>query len=250
MIGFTSTSLRKNSISEVAEAAYRASAEIIEWGSDVHVKTLSDAYEAKRLCDDKGIIINSYGTYYRIGGKNAEEWERICEISAAMGAKYIRTWLGEKGSAHTSENEYALILSHARDMAKTAGKYGLVISNECHPHTYNDTTASSLRFLNDIGCDNVRTYYQSWYRGEKGDREKLEKTFPFVTDVHLSFSEMEKFQLLHKKDEDYIEKILSWLNSLGFENGLLIEFTKHSDAENLIKDIERLRLIWENVKRK
>ena len=244
MIGFTSVSLRSCSIEEVVSTAKKAGAEIIEWGSDVHVKTLEDAQKARKLCDENGIKINSYGTYYRTGCGDRAEWEKICKAADIMGAKYIRTWLGTKGSRQTKEKDYAALLDDARNMADTAAQYGLVICHECHPNTYNDTTESSLRFLGDVQRGNVKTYYQSWYRDEKGDKDKLYRLFPYVQDVHLSFSELAKFQLLHKKDREYISKILSWLKDLNFDGGLIIEFTKGSSAENLIEDIDKLKKLW------
>ncbi len=244
MIGFTSVSLRSYSIEEVVETAKKAGAEIIEWGSDVHVKTSEDAQKAKKLCDENGIKINSYGSYYRTGCGDKAEWRKICEIASAMDAKYIRAWLGTKGSAKTGESEYRKLLDDARSMADTAAEYGLVICHECHPNTYNDTTESSLRFLKDVDRENVKTYYQSWYRDEAGDRDKLFRLFPYVQDVHISFSELIKFQLFHKKDREFISKILSWLKELDFKGSLIIEFTKSGSAENLIKDTERLKELW------
>lgn len=244
MIGFTSISLRSYSIEEVAETAKKSGAEIIEWGSDVHIKTIEDALKVKKLCDEYGIKINSYGTYYRTGCGDKAEWKKICEIADSMGAKYIRTWLGTKGSADTNEKEYAALLADAQSMADEAEKHGLVICHECHHHTYNDTTESSLRFLKDVERKNVKTYYQSWYRDEDGDKDKLFRLFPYVQDVHLSFSELIKFQRFHKKDREFIEKILLWLKELNFSGGLIIEFTRNNSAENLIEDMERLKKLW------
>lgn len=244
MIGFTSVSLRSYPVEEVVDIAAKAGAEIIEWGSDFHIKTIEDAEKAKKLCDEKGIIINSYGTYYRTGCGNEEQWKEICKIADAMGAKYIRTWLGTKGSSKTNEKEYALLLEDARRMADIAAEYGLVICHECHHHTYNDTESSSLRFLKDVERSNVKTYYQSWYRDESGDKSKLFNTFPYVQDVHISFSELTKFQKFHKKDKAFIEKIIGWLKELDFSGGLIIEFTQNNSGENLIKDVNRIKELW------
>ncbi len=241
MIGFTSVSLRSYSIEKVAETAEKSGAEIIEWGSDVHVKSVEDALKAKKLCDEYGVKINSYGTYYRTGCNDAEEWKNICEIADAMGAKFIRAWLGAKGSADTDEKEYSALIEDARNMADIAAQYGLVVCHECHHHTYNDTTQASLRFLKDVERENVKTYYQSWYCDEAGDRDKLFKLFPYVQDVHISFSELIKFQKSNDKDPEFIDKILSWLKELNFSGGLIIEFTENDSAENLIKDIKKLK---------
>lgn len=248
MIGFTTVSLRSSSIEENVAAAVRAGADIIEWGGDVHVKTEEDAKKAKKLCDDAGILIRSYGSYYRTGSEDHEQWLSVCRNASLLGAGTIRAWLGTKGSADTDENAYRTLLRDARFMADAAKEYGITVSHECHPNTYNDTTESSLRFLRDVERENVKTYYQSWYHDEAGDKDKLFRLFPYVTDVHLSFSELVKFQLLHKKDREYINKILSWLKELDFNGGLIIEFTKNNSAENLVKDIKRLRDLWESGK--
>ncbi len=243
MIGFTSVSLRPYSIEEVVDAAVKAKAEIIEWGSDVHIKTSEDAEKAKKLCDENGIIINSYGTYYRIGSFG-KEWRNLCENASIMGAKYIRTWLGTKGSDETSEEEYQLLLEDARRAADIAREYGITVCNECHPNTFNDTTESALSFLNDVNRDNIKTYYQSWYRTEASDKEKLFRTIRHVQDVHISFSELEKFQQGYAEDKRFIEKILGWLKELDFGNALIIEFVRNDSPEELIRDIERLKALW------
>ena len=246
MIGFTSVSLRSYTIEEVVAIAEKSGAEIIEWGSDFHIKTEVDAEKAKKLCDKIGLKINSYGTYYRTGCFDKNEWEMICRIADIMNAKYIRAWLGTKGSSETSKEEYSMLIKDALNMADTAEKYGLTICHECHHHTFNDTTEASLRFLNDVKKDNIRTYYQSWYHDEIGDRDKFNRLFSYVQDVHISFSELVKFQKGYKKDEKYIEKILSWLKALDFSNNIIIEFTEHNNDIDLINDVKKLKAMWES----
>ncbi|MBP9988801.1 MAG: sugar phosphate isomerase/epimerase [Ruminococcus sp.] len=244
MIGFTSVTLRKYTIDEVVEAAVKAEADFIEWGSDVHIKSQEDAHKAKRLCDENGIKITAYATYYKIGCNDLSEWKKLCEIGEILGAEYIRTWLGQKGSEETDEKEYLALIEETKKMSDIAKQFGLIICNECHPHTYNDTTASSVKYLKDVSRDNVRTYYQSWYRDEAGDREKLFELISYVQNVHLSFSELIKFQRFHKKDRAFIDKILSWLKELDFSGNLIIEFTKDDSVENLVKDLKKLKSMW------
>lgn len=101
--GFTSTSFRQlRNTEKIAQTARRAGADVIEWGGDVHVKNLSDAAQVKKLSDACGIGVCSYGSYYRIGSGNADEWKRICEIAAAMGCSSVRVWLGNKDSEKTA----------------------------------------------------------------------------------------------------------------------------------------------------
>ena len=237
--GFTSTSLRKYSAEEVVRAAKESGACAIEWGTDFHIKNEEDALLAKRLCDENGIKIRSLGTYYRIGSGDFGEWERLCRLAGITGAEYMRTWLGTKGSASVKEEEYAEIVSESLKLCETAERYGAVISNECHPGTYNDTTDSALRYIRDTG-GRIKTYYQSWYRDRTGDFQKLEKLLPYVSDVHVSFSELKKFQTFHKKDALFIPDMVSELKRRGFGGYVFIEFTARDKYENLVEDVKKL----------
>lgn len=239
-VGFTSTSLRNCSIEEVVDTAVKCGAESIEWGTDYHILTEDDARLAKKLCDEKGIVIRSLGTYYKIGENDLTEWERLCRLASITGARYMRTWLGKKASAKTRENEYEDLISESFALADIADKYGVVISNECHHDTFNDETAASLRYLSDTK-GRIKTYYQSWYREREGDFDKLNKLISFVSDVHISFSELKKFQLLHKKDDNFIPDIINLLKSKLFDGYVFIEFTADNSPANLIKDVLKLK---------
>lgn len=81
---------------KIARTARLANADCIEWGADVHVKSVKDALNAKKLCDAYGIGISSYGSYYRVGSENSAEWKKICETAAALDCSSVRVWLGDK----------------------------------------------------------------------------------------------------------------------------------------------------------
>ena len=237
--GFTSTSLRKYSIEQVVLAAKESGASAIEWGTDYHIRNEEDALLAKRLCDENGVEIRSLGTYYRIGSGDFREWERLCRLAGITEAEYMRTWLGTKGSSWVGEEEYAKLVSESLKLAETAARYGAVISNECHHGTYNDTADSALRYIGDTD-GKIKTYYQSWYRDRTGDFDKLEKLLPHVSDVHVSFSELKKFQMFHKKDPAFIPDIISELKRRSFGGYVFIEFTADDRYENLVEDVKKL----------
>ena len=89
-IGVASVTFRNKTVSEIVEIAKNAGVEFIEWGGDVHVKTLVDARLAKKLCDENNIKISSYGSYYRTGCSDKADWEEVCRISSEMGAVLYR----------------------------------------------------------------------------------------------------------------------------------------------------------------
>lgn len=244
--GFTSTSLRGCSIEEVTAAALKCGAQGIEWGTDVHIRTQEDALKAKELCDGYCIEIRSLGSYYRIGTGDMAEWERLCCLASVMGAKYIRTWLGTEGSADTTVKKYRELVSETLEMADIADRYGVIISNECHPNTFNDDTSFSLKYLEACRY-RAKTYYQSWYRDRAGDFEKLDRLLPFTSDVHVSFSELIKFQKDCKKDPSFLPDIISALAGKRFGGYVFIEFTAEDKTENLVSDVFELKNLIEKA---
>ena len=163
--GFTSTSFRQTkNLNKIVETAVKAKIDCIEWGADVHVRSLDDAKRAKELCDKARIRINSYASYYRVGCKNADEWKKICETASLMGAKSVRVWLGKADSEKTDEETYKNLVEDTKRICSVAEKYGLIVCPECHDNTFNNNTDAFLKIHADVGCENFRTYFQSRYK--------------------------------------------------------------------------------------
>lgn len=244
-IGFTSTSFRQiRNPEKIVKIASASGVDCIEWGGDIHVKDVQSAKHVKKLCDDAGIKICSYGSYYRVGSKNADEWHKICEICAAMGAKSVRVWLGVKDSEVTSAEEYENLVADAKAICAQAEKYGLTVCPECHDNTYNNNTDAFLKIREDIGCDNFKTYFQSRYRRKEYDLDRIERTAPFTESVHISYSEQsrEQFPAFNPK---YIDILLDKIFSSGFNGNLLIEYTYlfcwAGLSSSMKKDISKLK---------
>ncbi len=72
----------------------------IEWGSDIHAPKddIEKLYAIKSLCDEKGILCSSYGTYFRIGQDNKDEIIEYIKSAKILGTNVIRVWCGIKNS--------------------------------------------------------------------------------------------------------------------------------------------------------
>lgn len=239
-LGVASVTFRNKSISEVVEIAKNAGVGYIEWGADVHVRTLEEAKETKALCDSNGINICSYGSYYRVGSGDASDWKRICENADAMGASSVRVWLGRKDSEKTSDEEYKILLDDLKNICAVAKEYNLLVCPECHDNTFNNNTDAFLRIKNDADADNFKTYFQSRYFRFDYDMDRIERTFDFIENVHVSYRDLKKEQRFRKKDRKYLDKILKKLDSLNYDGIILVEFTKGSKEKNFMKDIKKL----------
>lgn len=223
--GFTSNSFRQiKSLKKIVEIAVASEVDCIEWSGDIHVKNITDATEAKTLCDDAGIEICSYGSYYRVGSKNAEEWQSVCETASALGAKSIRVWLGNADSEKTDDETYKNLLEDAKSICTVAEKYRLLVCPECHGNTYNNNTDAFLKIREDIGAANFKTYFQSRYRRKDYDLDRIERTLPYIENVHVSFFDMRREQF-PKYEPKYMDAITEKLLSLGFGGAVLVEFT-------------------------
>ena len=240
-IGFTSTTFKKKSIEQIISIARKAGVEYIEWGENYHINTPEDAKKAKALCDEEKIKICSYGSYYRVGSNDDTARKRICKIASIMGAESIRVWLGRKNSEETSNEEYLNLLADAKALCAEAEKYGLIICPECHDHTYNNNTDAFLKFAKELGRTNFATYYQSRYFRFEYDLDRIERTYNYIKDVHISFSEVRREQRFRKRNSKYLPTILEKLKEKGFGGIVMIEFTAFSSEKCFIGDVKKLR---------
>lgn len=243
--GFTSTSFRQiKRLEKIVEIAVRAKIDCIEWGGDIHVRSVADAKRAKELCDKASIRINSYASYYRVGCKNTDEWKEICEIANVLGARSVRVWLGKSDSEKTDDATYKNLVEDTRIICAVAKEYGLIVCPECHDNTFNDNTDAFLKIHADVGCENFRTYFQSRYKRLEYDLDRIERTLPFIETVHISYSEQSREQF-PKFNPTYIDCLLGKLKQAGFDGNILMEYTYlcgyFGFPSSMVKDMKRLK---------
>ena len=243
--GFTSTTLRQiKDLEKIVKIAMDVGAECIEWGGDIHVTDIESAQKAKKLCDNAGIRICSYGSYYRAGSCDSAEWKKICKIADAMNAKSVRVWLGKADSEKTDDKTYATLVEDIKSMCAVAKEYGLYVCPECHGNTYNNNTDAFLKIRKDVGCENFTTYFQSLYRRQKYDLDRIERTLPYIGCVHVSYFEQFREQF-PKRNPHYMDSLLKKLSDCGYDGDVLVEFVffsyRYGMPYALKKEIENLR---------
>ncbi len=240
-LGLCSVTFRKKTAEEVVELAKKAGISFIEWGGDVHVKTLDDAKKVKALCNEADIKISSYGSYFNSAVYNESKWHNTCEITKEMGAESIRIWLGKKNSQITSDKEYNLLLENTKKMCDIAAEYGLMVCPECHDNTFNNNTDAILRFTGELQKDNFKTYFQSRYFRMEYDLDRIDRTYPYIKDVHISYRDLKREQLFRKKDKNYLDTLLKKFKKKAFDGIVMIEFVSGNNEKNFFKDTETLK---------
>ncbi|MEE1794914.1 TIM barrel protein [Streptomyces sp. BE308] len=161
-MGLCSVTFRGLPAADVARRAAQAGLDVVEWGADVHAPPDDPgAVRAARDASDRyGLTSCSYGSYFRATPGEAAEFPAIARAAVLLGAPRVRVWAGGAGSSAATPQERRGTADCLREAARTAADHGLEIALEFHSKTLTDTVASTVRLLDEVGADNLRTYWQ------------------------------------------------------------------------------------------
>ena len=154
--GIVSISFRDRSPEQILTAASEAGLDAVEWGGDVHVPhgDLEAARLVRELSAAFDTEIAEYGSYYAIGKSDPSLFEDILNTARDLGTNVIRVWAHQgKASDSFSEEEYQACVADAKRICAMAGD--ITVALECHPNTLTDEYHTELKFIRDVGCDNL-----------------------------------------------------------------------------------------------
>lgn len=244
-LGMTSLTLGKLEPELVAEYAAKASLNGIEWGvSDLHMPLLSRTHadKIKKASEKFGLEIFSLGSYCEM--KDRDECIDTVKTADMLGAGVIRVWAGNTGSAHTSDEDYALIVENTQFMVKEAAKLGIKIGFEYHHGTLTDTAEGAVRLAEDTGAG---LYWQP--AGEKSAEENIAE-FGVVKPYSCGMLHVQNYtpENGYGMLSEIRGNLVKYYDSIREEDfKLLIEFVKDGDPDNLIRDA---RVLGEIVQKK
>ena len=247
--GVCSVSFRKNGICEIIEETKKAGLKYIEWGADVHIHAgkVRLARKVKKIMNGNGIKCESYGSYYGIVYHKGEHkpcpFKYVLKTAQALGAKTIRIWGGFPGCVLPNEVEYIKTVLHTREICAEAKKYGMTLSLECHFGTMTDDYEKAIKFIQQVGCDNLKIYFQP--NPDKSDEYNLQacrQLLPYTTNVHVfKWNVREKRPLAEAKEE--------WKNYISVlkdsERLFLLEFMPDEKIESLKTEAYTLKSLLE-----
>lgn len=249
--GLASVTLRNLAVADVLKYARAAGLKAIEWVSDTHVPPgdLANAAEVKARCDDAGIVVAGYGSYWRAGeaSRNTHPIETVVETAVALGAPTVRIWAGAKGSEGAYESYRSQVVDDARRAAKAAADAGLTASFEFQANTLNDTCDSALQLLDAVGNPALRTYWQPDYSVEFDDRIRaLEMLVRQISNIHVFHSPGGQRAPLSRGRNDW-RKYLQYLADRSGPHFVLLELVERDYPENLARDAAELHDILSEV---
>ncbi|MBR5446466.1 MAG: TIM barrel protein [Clostridia bacterium] len=218
----------------------------VEWGGDVHVPSGSsqDIADACSLSADHGIRITAYGSYWKAWENTDASLAAVRQdlgCARAIGARLMRVWAGQKGSADISAAERANVVLALQDACAAAADSGLTITLECHNWTLTDDWRSALQLLEEVNRPNLKLYWQpNQFRDTAYNLEALRRELPYITNVHVfSWEGKEHFPLAHH--EAIWRQYLDILAGSSRDHDLLLEFMHNNEPAQLATDAAVLK---------
>jgi len=248
--GLTSITFRNLSPAEIVRLVAEAGLDGIEWGGDVHVPPgdRETAREVRKMSEDTGITVSSYGSYYRLGQEEPGVFDRILETAEALAAPTIRVWAGDRGSAEAKPEYRLRIVEESRAIAEQALGAGMVVAFEFHGHTLTDTNASAFRLMQEVAHDNIRTYWQQMIGASVEERlEGLKMLMPWLDNIHCFHwvgPECERRALVEGGNE--WSGYLSEAARSGWNGYVLLEYVKDDCPEAFREDAAALKRLIGN----
>ena len=262
--GLVSISFRKKSIKELIKATKESGLEYIEWGGDVHVPMgkAKLARQVSRLMHGGGLKNASYGSYFGLIYHCDEHFpmpfKKVLKTAKALGAKTVRVWLGwpycgcKKGcNVFICQKHYRKNVAITKKLCNEAEKYGLTLSIECHFKTLSDDYHDTLKFLEDVGCDNLRLYWQPNHaKSFEYNLEALKALRPYISNVHV-FNWNEKGEKVPLGDEKGVREWTEYIKVLNDENAeeriFFLEFMPDGELNSLPREAKALKALIEAV---
>ncbi len=236
----------------------------IEWGARHHVLH-GDLETAKKVRDqtrEAGLIVSSYGSYYRLGvsAKEGLAFQTVAATARALGAPVNRIWAGNNEYGKTSAEEVSAWAEETRHIADVARDMGVKIAFEYHGGTLTNTSSDALKFIEEVDRPDVRLYWQPPHgysvehkRAELGlllDRLENVHVFHWTIGAPNRDTVNPDIRPLKHPDDFFCHllsdgrepwrRYLSLLRSTGRDHWALLEFVKDGSPESFRRDAATL----------
>ena len=264
--GLVSISFRKISKKELIKATKESGLEYIEWGGDVHIPmgNVKLARSTRALMHGSGLKSASYGSYFGLVYHCDEHFpmpfKKVLKTARALSAKTVRVWLGwpycgcKKGcDVFLCDKGFKKNVTITKNLCREAKKYGLTLSIECHFKTLSDDYHDTLRFLEAVGEDNLRLYWQPNHaRGFEYNVEALKALLPYISNVHV-FNWNEKGEKSSLGDERGRREWSEYLRILNDDNAseriCFLEFMPDGELSSLSTEASILKELISEVEK-
>ncbi|MGH1542261.1 MAG: sugar phosphate isomerase/epimerase family protein [Arenicella sp.] len=169
------------------------------WG--VHAKNLSDQpHYNKNWLAKYGLQVPMISDYLPLAIPDKEAFYKIqllSRLAKHWGAKKIRTFAGEKGSAETSAVDRKKLVKRLKALCESVAEHNLTLIIETHPNTFADTLKSTQQLLDEVNHDSLKLNFDVLHVWESkiNEIEALEQLKPHID--HFHFKNISSEELLN-----------------------------------------------------
>ncbi len=246
--GLVSVTFRRLSVADVVALLAKSRLRGIEWGGDVHVPhgDLRRAREVRSMSASEGLLICSYGSYYRAGESEAEglSFRAVLDSAKELGAPVIRIWAGKRGSSDANGDYRRIVAEDSLRIAGMAGREGIKVAFELHGNTLTDTRESATRLLKDANHENLFCYWQPQPQVPHEQRlEMLRDIGRKLSHIHAYHWLMESGKLARYPlagGETEWSDYLAAAASIPGDRFVLLEFVENDSPDNFLRDAATL----------
>lgn len=242
MLGLVSISFRALSPEALITLVKAAKLSCIEWGSDVHAPCTDEAALNKiiRLQAESGIACCSYGTYFRLGQNPLSELPEYIRAAKKLGTHILRLWCGTKGSSDYTPQELEALYGECRRAAALAEAEDVTLCMECHNGTLTDRKEAALALMEAVSSPSFRMYWQpNQHRTPEENCAYAAALAPYITHIHVfNWEGANRYPLAES-----IDLWKKYLQILGKNHTLLLEFMPDDDPNSLPREADALRAI-------
>lgn len=188
--GLVSITFRTRLPEQIAAVCAASGLQAVEWGGDVHVPhgDIAAAERVARLTHEHGLIVASYGSYFRLGARPGEgpEWAAVLDTAEALGAPVIRVWAGTVGSERMDAEARGRMADEARGIAASAGDRNLRVAFEYHGGVLTDAPEPAWELFEAAGSDVLAINWQPQHHHVTAQGlEELRLFAPRLAHVHV-----------------------------------------------------------------
>lgn len=245
--GLMSVTFRSLTVERIIDLALAANLKAIGWSGDVHVPddNLGQVAKVGRLTRQAGLEVASYCSYYCAGAseqKRSGPFDQVGAAAVALGAPFVRVWAGNKGSGHTSSEEFEKIVLDTQRIADKAAQKNLKIAFEYHTNTLTDSAESALKLIRAVDRNNVKLNWQPPNPMDFASRlESLHQVAGFLGNLHVFHWQMNESKAIERlalkqgaQDwKNYFKQVDTKRNKPCYA---MIEFVKDNTQQQFLED--------------
>jgi len=236
--GMTTVTFRKMDVASLIALAQKAGLEGLEWGGDVHVPPgqAALAREVRSRCEDAGLAVLSYGSYYR---GEAEGFEAVLAAAVGLQARQIRVWAGTLSPDRTDGAAFEAMANHLEAAVRLAAPEGIRVALEYHRNTMTERIDAARRLL-----DAVPGLYSYWQPNPDLDVDthvrEIQGLGERLTNLHVFAWSAGNVRHALEAGAAAWARYVRAVRALGGEHDFILEFVKDDSPEQLLADARTL----------